>query len=92
MTSRSSRSLAPSTTLAAITSAQGRTRDGKSADPTARTARAQRLALICLIALTVGATIGTLTYLASQGAPQAVLAGLVASGAALFPLDKLIGR
>ena len=52
----------------------------------------QRLALIVLIALIAGAIVGTLTYLASQGVPQALLAGLIAAAAAIVPLDKLIGR
>jgi hypothetical protein len=52
----------------------------------------QRLALIGIIALVIGAAVGTLTYFATQSVPQAVLAGLIAAGAALVPLDKLIGR
>ena len=52
----------------------------------------QRLALIGIIALIIGASVGTLTYLATLAVPQAVLAGLIATGAALVPLDKLIGR
>jgi hypothetical protein len=52
----------------------------------------QRLALIALIALIAGAIVGTLTYFASQGVHQALLAGLIAAAAAPVPLDKLIGR
>jgi hypothetical protein len=51
-----------------------------------------RLALIAVIAVVVGATIGTLTFFASASVPQAVLAGLVAAGASVMALDKLIGR
>ena len=52
----------------------------------------QRLALITVIAVVMGATIGTLTYMAQASVPQAVIAGLLAAGAALVALDKLIGR
>jgi zinc transporter ZupT len=51
-----------------------------------------RLALIAVIAVVVGAVIGTLTFLASPSVPQAVLAGLLAAGTAVLALDKLIGR
>jgi hypothetical protein len=52
-----------------------------------------RLALIALAALIVGTLVGTLTYFAIEGnVAQAVLAGFVALGAAVLPLDKMIGR
>lgn len=51
-----------------------------------------RLALIMLAVVIFGAIIGTLTYLATNSVPQAVLAGLVALGAAVLPLHKLIGE
>lgn len=52
----------------------------------------QRLALIAIIAVIIGATVGTLTYFATQWVSQAVLAGLICAGATLVPLDKLVGR
>lgn len=52
-----------------------------------------RLALIALLALIVGTLIGVLTYLAIEGnIAQAMLAGVVATGTAILPLDKMIGR
>lgn len=52
-----------------------------------------RLALITLVALVVGVLIGALTYIAdARNVAQAVLAGVVAAGAAVLPLDKMIGH
>lgn len=51
-----------------------------------------RLALIMLAATIVGTAIGSLTYFAAGSVPQALLAGLVAAGAAVLPLDRLIGK
>jgi VIT1/CCC1 family predicted Fe2+/Mn2+ transporter len=51
-----------------------------------------RLALIAMIAAVLGAIVGLLTFMASPSVPQAVLAGLIAAGAAVLALDKLIGR
>jgi hypothetical protein len=51
-----------------------------------------RLALIVVIAMVIGGVIGSLTWLAVHSVPQAVLAGLLGGGAAVLPLDKLIGR
>ncbi len=52
----------------------------------------QRLALIAVIATVIGADIGVLTFMASPSAPAAVIAGLVATGATVMALDKLVGR
>ena len=52
----------------------------------------QRLALIAVIAIVIGAMIGGLTFMASPSVPAAVIAGLVAFGAAVVALDKLVGR
>lgn len=51
-----------------------------------------RLALIMLAMIIVGAMIGTLTFFATDSVSQAILAGLIAAGAAVLPLDRLIGN
>ena len=52
----------------------------------------QRLALVTVTATVIGFVIGILTFMASPSAPTAVIAGLVAFGAAVVALDKLVGR
>jgi hypothetical protein len=51
-----------------------------------------RLALIALIAVVIACVVGGLTFWATHSLPQALLAGLVCAGAAVPPLDKMIGR
>ncbi|WP_406484022.1 hypothetical protein [Streptomyces sp. NBC_01568] len=47
-------------------------------------------ALILLIALVMGATVGTLTFLSADVLPAAVLAGLTATGASIPVLRSSI--
>jgi len=51
-----------------------------------------RLALIAVLASVIGAVIGVLSFMASPSLPAAAIAGLVAVGAAVVALDKLVGR
>jgi len=49
-----------------------------------------RAALIFVVALLIGAGVATLTMLASDSWPAAVLAGLAATGGAVPALNKII--
>lgn len=51
-----------------------------------------RSAVIAIIAVIIGAVVGSLTFWAGHALPQALLAGLTSAGVAILPLDKLIGR
>jgi hypothetical protein len=51
-----------------------------------------RTALIALIAVLIGLTVGALTLMTTASLPTAALAGLASAGGAVLPLDRVIGR
>jgi len=51
-----------------------------------------RAAVIFTIAAVIGLAMGLLTYWSQGALPSALLAGLGATGGALLPLDRMIGR